>query len=482
MADTNSLKKYQKRVGHTSGLMREGLPKPNVVRIQVLDGPARRSYMGGFQSILDEFRTRIQDVCASTSNYDIYEPFYGILDSKEGGGPQITVEAKWRAPEKKSGFAMMNTLLTGDGKGGVAGLVPFKAGNWLAEKGNKALQAVDNLATTSLAYAGMNNYMTGSTTIKRFDGTSIDASMPLKFTWYLPEQEQMCRISIKRLVEMTYVRPMDMDSATIVNAIISGAMNAGKSALKQIKAGIKEATEFTKDVGGDMLGLASNSGTTAQNRAIIGEEVRATKQGIKETASGVVNTFKDSNVYHAMNGAKIEMLDEPGYTQAIEKKIDSATKFVGDNAREFKDGVKDRSKRGKDLLKKLAGGAVSAYNSINTFFGGEITANPLPVRISIGHYLDIEPVVLKSVRITCSREQFISSDGTHLPIWVTAEVNFTYWMQPGPTKDFMSFLGNEMFEGWIKRDAKVEKNQSAGGINPQQTPKPSKKSKSKGAK
>ena len=179
-----------------------------------------------------------------------------------------------------------------------------------------------------------------------------------------------------------------------------------------------------------------------------------------------------------MNGAKIEMLDEPGYTQSIKNKVNAAGNWVGNKV----DGAKARSQRGKDLLKKLAGGAVSAYNSINTFFGGEITANPLPVRISIGHYLDIEPVVLKSVRITCSREQFISSDGTHLPIWVTAEVNFTYWMQPGPTKDFMSFLGNEMFEGWIKRDAKVEKNQSAGGINPQQTPKPSKKSKSKGAK
>ena len=253
MVKKNEVKKYQKRVGHTSGRMIEALPKPNVVRIQVLDGPARRSYMGGFQSILDEFRTTMQDACADASKYNIYEPFYGILDVSNAAGPSINVTANWSEPSNKTGFSMMNTLLTGDGSGGVIGLVPCVGGK-LANSTSTALQAVDKLATSSMAFAGMNNNSTGSTTIKHFTSTKIGANMPLKFKWYLPEQEQMCRISIKRLIMMTYVRPMDMDSATIINAAINGIMNAGGKALDAAKDAMKEIGNFAMDTASDSCG------------------------------------------------------------------------------------------------------------------------------------------------------------------------------------------------------------------------------------
>ena len=151
MAKKNEVKKYQKRVGHTSGRMIENLPKPNVVRIQVLDGPARRSYMGGFQSVLDEFRTTMQDACAEASHYNLYEPFYGILDQSAAAGPSINVTASWNQPSQKSGFSMMNTLLTGDGAGGLVGLVPF-AGATLSKKTNTALQSIEKLASTSIRH------------------------------------------------------------------------------------------------------------------------------------------------------------------------------------------------------------------------------------------------------------------------------------------------------------------------------------------
>ena len=415
MATKNEVKKYQKRVGHTSGRMIENLPKPNVVRIQVLDGPARRSYMGGFQSVLDEFRTTMQDACAAASNYDLYEPFYGILDVSNVVGPSINVAANWKTPENKSGFSMMNTLLTGDGSGGVIGLVPCMGGK-LAKSTNTALQAIDKIATSSMAFGGMNNNSTGSTTIKQFTSTTISANMPLKFKWYLPEQEQMCRISIKRLIMMTYVRPMDMDSATIINAAINGLMNAGGRALDAAKDAIKEVGNFTMEVAADSWGIVTDSDTSASS---LGLNV------------GGGNSSKP----------------------AENEKAESSSSGT-------------RGQRVKNLMKKVAGGAVNAYNSINTFFGGEITANPLPVRISIGHYIDLEPIVLTSVKITASKEQFISKDGTHLPLWVSADVNFDYWMQPGPTKDFMSFLGSEVFDEWVKRgDPKSQKNQDAGGIN-----------------
>lgn len=420
MAKKNEVKKYQKRVGHTSGRMIENLPKPNVVRIQVLDGPARRSYMGGFQSVLDEFRTTMQDACAEASHYNLYEPFYGILDQSAAAGPSINVTASWNQPSQKSGFSMMNTLLTGDGAGGLVGLVPF-AGATLSKKTNTALQSIEKLASTSMSFAGMNNNSTGSTTIKQFTKTTIGANMPLKFKWYLPEQERMCRISIKRLIMMTYVRPMDMDSATIINAAINGIMNAGGKALDAAKDAIKEVGNFAADTAADSWGIVTDNGSTEQNR-------------------------------NFLFGS--DMNDGGGNTQSSSDVDKSEGSSTG-----------TRGQRAKDLMKKIAGGAVSAYNSINTYFGGEITANPLPVRISVGHYLDLEPVVLTSVKITASKEQFISKDGTHLPLWVSADVNFDYWMQPGPTKDFLSFLGSEVFDEWVKRgDSKTEKNQSAGGI------------------
>lgn len=420
MAKKNEVKKYQKRVGHTSGRMIENLPKPNVVRIQVLDGPARRSYMGGFQSVLDEFRTTMQDACAEASHYNLYEPFYGILDQSAAAGPSINVTADWTPPNKKSGFSMMNTLLTGDGAGGLVGLVPW-FGASMSKKTNTALQSIEKLASTSMSFAGMNNNSTGSTTIKQFTKTTIGANMPLKFKWYLPEQEQMCRISIKRLIMMTYVRPMDMDSATIINAAINGIMNAGGKALDAAKDAIKEVGNFAADTAADSWGIVTDNGSTEQNR-------------------------------NFLFGS--DMNDGGGNTQSSSDVDKSEGSSTG-----------TRGQRAKDLMKKIAGGAVSAYNSINTYFGGEITANPLPVRISVGHYLDLEPVVLTSVKITASKEQFISKDGTHLPLWVSADVNFDYWMQPGPTKDFLSFLGSEVFDEWVKRgDSKTEKNQSDGGI------------------
>jgi len=384
---TNELKKYKVRVGHTSGMMREALPKPNVVRIQVLDGPARRSFMGGFHSTLDEFRTTMQDAVAAASHYNMYEPFYGILDSSEGQGPSLNVSAKWAAQNAtKSGFAMMNTLLTSEGQGGIVGLLPFIGGN-LSDKINTALGTIDKVATTSMGFAGMNNYATGSTTIKQFTGTTIDANMPLKFKWYLPEQEQMCRISIKRLITMAYVRPMDMDAATIANGIINAVVQTGSSVYDAVTGSITGSY---------------NEGTSSQNR---GKQASSNKE------------------------------ESAGHDSMLGKWAKNAVKY-----------------------------GVNVYNSINSYFGGEITANPLPVRISIGHYLDIEPVVITDVRITASREQFISKDGTHLPIWVEAEVKFDYWMQPGPTKDFMSFLGSEVFDEWVRRDPKTDKNQKAGGL------------------
>lgn len=385
--------------------MSKDLPKPNVCRIEVMDGEARRAYMGGMSKTLDTFRETMYENL--TSNYDLYEPFYGILNTESKAGPSFEVKAGWAQPknDNKSGFARMNTVLTDNGKSGLIGAL---SGN-VAGKVNSVLSGIENVAQLGMDLSGVNNNCTGSMTIKKFTGATINATLPLKFQWYLPEQESMCRQSIKRLIMMTYVRPMDMSGYEIVNKTIEALMNAGGTLVDETKSMVSN--------------LMSNEGITTSS------SVRSYKEG----------TLSSSN------------------------------------SKETSDG--DFMDKAIMAMKKVTGLGVGAYNSLNTFFGGEITANPLPVRVSIGHYLDLEPMVIDSVKIYSSTEQFVSADGTHLPIFMNADVTVSYWMQPGPTKDFISVLGNEVFGQFVEypEGSNLAKNNKAANLTPNNNPAKNKK-------
>ena len=396
--------KYVQRIGHTTGKMSKRLPKPNVCRIEVLDGEARRAYMGGFHKSLDTVRETMLDAIALKNWYDMYEPFYGILNADSGNGPSFSVKANWNEPGgNKSGFARMNTILTGGGgNAGLLGAIPG-IGSAISRTTNSVLGGIESVAQVGMELSGVNNNCTGSMTIKKFTGAQIDAALPLKFRWYLPEQEDMCRQSLKRLVMMTYVRPMDMQGDAIVNEMINGLVNAGSQLVDSAKQMIDNVTS----------GYYSNGDSS----------------------------YKEGNSSSSNSG-------------------------------------KAESGSVKDVINKVLGSGVDIYNNLNTFFGGEITANPLPVRVSIGHYLDFEPMVINSVRIQASNEQFISPDGTHLPVFINAEVQVSYWMQPGPTKDFISILGNEVFSQFIKypsKNGKSGQNKNDGGISKNNNPSKNKK-------
>ena len=420
--------KYVQRVGHTTKHMSKRLPKPNVCRIEVMDGPARQAYMGGFQSTIDAFRSTMLEKIAENGKYDLYEPFYGILDTPTGNGPSFQVTAQWTTPtSNKSGFARMSSLLTGGGgKSGLLGAIPV-VGQGLSFHATNLFDNVEALAQHGMELSGVNNNTTGSMTIKKFTKGEISASIPLKFKWYLPEQEDMCRQSLKRLVMMTYVRPMDMKGAEIVNETINGILNAGG----KLKEGLEK-------LGAGMISSTKDVANTTQS--VVGAE---------QTAGGyidsVVNTMKEGG---SMLGGLASSVANSSVAQGL------AT-----------------------VAKSVAGAGVDTYNSLNSFFGGEIVANPLPVRVSIGHYLDLEPMVIDSVNISASTEQFVSADGTHLPVFMMAEVKVSYWMQPGPTKDFISILGNEVFGEYVDRPdiGSVGKNKTDGGVRRNNNPTKNKK-------
>lgn len=398
--------KYKQRVGHTSGVMSTRLPKPNVCRIEVMDSAARRAYMGGFQGVIDAFREQMQDALAISSGYNLYEPFYGILNNQSSGrGPSFDVTANWAENGgNKSGFNRMSQILTGNG--GTSGLLGVLPG--LNGPVHSVLNTIEHVANAGMELSGVNNSCTGSMTIKRFNGAKIDANLPLKFQWYLPEQEDMCRISLKRLVMMTYVRPMDMDGYQIVNAMIDGLLASGKQLYPVYEKAKNWVTNAFKQ----------------------GDEFGRETTGVGYTEAGM---YKDGKTTLQNAGAK-----------------EAGVSFVNDRGH---------------AIKGIVSEGVNAYNSINTYFGGEITANPLPVRVSIGHYFDLEPMVITKLNISSSNEQFVSKDGTHLPVFMYADVNLSYWMQPGPTKDFISILGNEVFSEYVKPGVKTEQNKIGNNPN-----------------
>lgn len=410
--------KYKKRVGHTSGVMSTRLPKPNVCRIEVMDSAARRAYMGGFQGVIDAFREQMQDAIALDSGYNLYEPFYGILNNQSSGsGPSFDVTANWSENNgNKSGFNRMSQILTGNGgSSGLLGVLPGLNGPV-----HSVLNTIEHVAKAGMDLSGVNNSSTGSMTIKQFGGARIEANLPLKFQWYLPEQEDMCRISLKRLVMMTYVRPMDMDGYKIVNAMIDGLLASGKQlypVYEKAKNWVADAFsgQYVADTYRDTLDFYGGEGTAKENGKFWGDVYKDGKSTLQNAGAKEAGVSFANDLGHAIKGIVSE--------------------------------------------------GVNAYNSINTYFGGEITANPLPVRVSIGHYFDLEPMVITKLNIRCSNEQFVSKDGTHLPVFMYADVTMSYWMQPGPTKDFFSILGNEVFSEYVKPGVKTEPNKIGNNPN-----------------
>ena len=421
--------KYKTRKGHlNSNRLSRKLAKPNVVRIEVLDADARQAYMGGFQKTLDSFKNKMMESIAASQHFNMYEPFYGILDMQTGTGPTISVDAQWtRAGSGKTGFSRLSTLLTDDGRGGPLGVLSKN----MASKVNGVINGIDKIAQTGMAFSGVNNTMTGSTTIKAYKGGNINCQLPLKFKWYLPEQENACRISLKRLITMAYVRPVNQDGSEILNEMINGLMASGSTL-------VGEFGRFAaKEMSSGLPGFISNSSA--------GELASETADQLKTDGRDIANFSGAASPTEVGNYAYNNLKDG------------SVSNQTSPDIQKFIDWIKGG-------LKGVIGAGINSYNNINSFFGGEITANPLPVRVSFGHYVDLEPMVIKNVQITSSAEQFISADGTHLPVFVMADVTVEYWMQPGPDKEFMSFLGNEVFEEFIDRSSPVGQNKADGKI------------------
>jgi len=352
--DNNSDKKA--RLG-ADGRLSSLLPRPNIVRIEVLDGNSRDRFLKSqtstgdgtnIYSITNEMRkTTIGAIY--TGNRAKEKVFYGFLDPKTDSTFNLT--SKWE-----------DQSMGGD----IGGAIKKVVGN-ISSKLNTAIDIGSSFNDIANQTMGLNNTATGASTMQEFKGIATN-DFKVSCVWYLPEQEKLANFSLKVLYRMLYPTQIDQDKV------------------------------------GDMVGAA-------------------------------VSNFIDKS---APTIKKVE--------DTVISGIPGLSKIMGnDKPPENAEGNSPSSKVGA-ITGGIAGGISNVTTTINNFLGKNTTINPLPVRVCIGHHIDLEPLVIKGVDTKFSKETFISEiNGRHLPLFAYTTINFGFWLTPTPNMEFVSLLGNEIF-------------------------------------
>lgn len=394
-------KKYLPFPGHTDKVSAKyhspNLPNPNVIRIEVLSPSARAQYLNsGIYAMANRFQQALKE-----SFIDGIQPFYGFFDPEKTQGIEFAVHASW---DKNSnhGFGevagIMKKVTGAVSKVPVVGSVG-KLGTGVIQ----GAEVIDAVAKDMANIAGIDTNSTGACTMKDFSGVDFKFNKKVVCSWYLPEQENMARLSISRLIKLAYVRHMNMDNKDVVGALTKAA--------SEMMAGPEWRS---------MTSTISQMGSEIMSAPVVGE------------------TLGDWG--HMINGLRLTA-EENGLLPSSD-----TTKVIA------------------DVAKQIANGGFDAMIKLNSFFGGNLTMNPFPVRLTMGHILDIEPVVITDVQFSSSKEQFITEDGTHVPLWITATIGFEMWMIPDPKKGFIRWMGDDVFNGGsYPSSAKAGKN--SGGKN-----------------
>lgn len=322
------------------------LPKPNIIRIEAIGHDARARFLGGYVNAMDSYRSNLQDKAG------VVKPFYGFIDPTE---LKFTVEDSWQQDPDACGFGMLKKVASKAVSLGtsVAGAISGTLGaetRGIVNTSKDAVGAAYTLSTEGTFMGtdiyervGINNKYSGTASLKKLSGVNLRLQLPIKCKWYMPEQGDLCRMSISRLMKLAYVREPSSQN-DIINAFNGAVQSTTASAASAISG---------------TLGKMANS------------------------------SFVSKAMYEA-------------------------------------------------------GAASTTFNEV---MGAHFTINPSPVRVSVGHILDIEPCVISNVSISSSKEQFVGPDGAHIPLFVTAEITIDFWMNPSPSTDFFQFMGDEMFSG-----------------------------------
>lgn len=172
-----------------------------------------------------------------------------------------------------------------------------------------------------------------------------------------------------------------------------------------------------------------------------GDYVQKIATALKTVAKDIKEGMKKSN--QEAETAKLESDEQEGGGGTVT----NAVRKVGGT-------MVDYTTTGLGALAKAAGLGINQVIQFglkaNETFGGSITFAPFPVRLTLGHILDIEPLVITNVQLTGSKEQFMTEDGSNIPLFVNANIQFETWLTPDPNKGFIRWLGDDVFNlGYI---------------------------------
>lgn len=368
------------------------LPLPNVVRIEVLSPEARARYLGAFHGMAETFRNGIIEMM---SGEDGIAPFYGFFDPKTNGDLGFDVNASWSNAEH-TGLDSVTSILQNFGPtSGVANVI------------NKS----KNILNKGLDMMGIDNESTGSNTMKTFRNADFQFNKTIKCSWYMPEMENMARVSISRLIKLAFVKNFDT------------------SKLKgQYASQLADLLKRSYDAMKNLQSQYNLNETDFKN----GDE-QPTETEAPETPP------------------EAAAAEEPGF---LGRAWDSATNYIKNTAKESyhfwvegqgRQWINSGAEAGASALGYAFDKAVNVGLIANEFFGGSLTLNPLPIRLTLGHQIDIEPLVITGLKISGSQEQFMTTDGSNIPLFVNAEISVAMWMVPDPNKGAVRYLGDNLF-------------------------------------
>ena len=364
------------------------LPLPNVVRIEVLSPKARMRYLGEFHKFTEGFR---QSIIEQMALHDCSAPFYGFFDPKTNGDLGFDVSSEW-SNQEHTGLDSITSVIQNLGAPG-----QFVAGT---------VNTAKDIVSKGLDLMGIDNESTGSNTMKTFRKADFNFTKTIKCSWYMPEQENMARVSIARLLNMAFVK--NFDTAKLTGQYASKIADIVKKCYTEA---------FNKDG-------QSNTGAQTAGEATTTPEQQAAKE------------------------------------QSVLGKVGAVFSGIADGAAELGGEMLNSG-----LVNTVIDNMVSLGLATNEFFGGSLTLNPLPVRLTLGHQLDIEPLVITNVKFSGSQEQFMTTDGSNIPLFVSAEISFAMWMVPDPNKGFIRYLGDDLFSmsyvnGRSVKDGSLDKKKS----------------------
>jgi hypothetical protein len=438
---------------------------PNVVRIEPLGPAARQAFLGPVHAAADALKLRM----AYAMNPDAFKPFYGILTPGDLRGIRIQFDSMWKDEDPKTSFNRAVEILKspavamplgasageaiGDALGGynaegfglgtaVGALTSLLMDNKVDDKTqdnslvgklSSVIGGVSKKLKSTTELYGMDSASTGASTLRTFAGSRMDLPVNLNFTWYMPEQEDLFRLSIHRLLQLAYVRKAYTDKKDFFDNL-KAATNSGMQQsfinAKNLKDSLKGVGEAWITVGQTVVNVAeANVGEMGGIRELMESEEGQAGNGVVDAAGSGVKV-----------GSAIGQTIRDG-ANALGDQIDQNAKEMSENG-QFADANKQNLVDGmNEIITKV----LDAYMQGSTFMGANFVLVPNPVRVTIGNILDVEPMVIEHVQITPSEELFINSIGASIPVTMKVSVTLKPWMTPGPNHDFIHLIGDNLF-------------------------------------